>query len=1142
MSVLTNVFNKLLLTKQSSEKSSQTESQLLWSEIQTRLTIGNFGAGAAANETRYQLNRCLAAGAFSASKMLKTVVLEQSIAPGIVYDSKDAIRLEPGQVSRPSGLKDGIDRFIGVIRPVPGIEKISFLTRQAYGQGLRFQSPTYVKYAVTYETGPPKDHDDDKFSYLVGRSNSNPGFSDSRLTLLSNGSYAPYFVPTWRVTLSENEYAAWRGRVTGGDASGFSADVAFDRHQKVYYHRGWGLKPDFTLDEQPQCDFAIDRRTELTDKIKLNVDLLKLHHKGDDVKFKNSLKAYKASDRYKEIVDELATCMCESSGPHYHAPIKTKAETVLPLNLSVVMWGAEPGLQIDGWEAVNPRHKLLDSDDPGYPTGHVIGFEKIRETNVVKNHEARVVHSAYDKDAEGTVLDESPDYPYAYMYTAHVADYHVREYSSKRFMEPVESSIPLGVHDLRDYVTEALAAISDSKSEASDELADLKATLTSKFGVLSLNAISQEEKAKSKLEHLLTLEKKLITVGEHLGQMIHAADVTKQFRLPVSQGGKPGLTVKVYLPEDGSLDVLFREELEKLRKASTLRTIIALAPEEAIHPKEGLRPLPEDVHSRLVAMRDASRGPKVKGKNPAMPSDIAWKDLIIGFNASNKYHGFKPIKLDHRLQPYRPAMTGKQSTPLPASAPSKIEQENRILLDTLVKSMVTLSSTVKDLKESNVGASTSKVAAPVTADVVSRLEEIMEEADEAVKPLAPPRTPSRAGSEDPSLGGWAPSSRHSSDSHITVNGAKWSRFDPFSEQIKEGGAYLLVRSVHDHNLYICPRTAEIPSSRELSSAVPLKFKSPGPPPPPPTAPKPVKKGSVATIIPVAKRVDDSDVESVSSSSSLVSPAIKAARKKAKESTSTQSVIVAIKCSTCPAMHGSKHDASCPHKSSTWGKLNAEMRKARKALLTGEAVAETKETVKSGKTPRIEKDDPLKTQAVKKTLSKADEGALRKYFAVPRMPSPAELESLPAEEQKEAISKAQLPKWAVAAVLAHHDNLGAIKAGDLTKDKFNAGIFKREAKTTSQIDVTKKWLAIKNKFDGISLLEKPRSPKEVAFRKEYDALKKEVGDHPALPKPKKSARDQGGRSPRPSTPQGGSSSGSVSLDALKSLAEIMKALR
>jgi len=357
-----------------------------------------------------------------------------------------------------------------------------------------------------------------------------------------------------------------------------------------------------------------------------------------------------------------------------------------------------------------------------------------------------------------------------------------------------------------------------------------------------------------------------------------------------------------------------------------------------------------------------------------------------------------------------------------------------------------------------------------------------------------------------------------------VNGARWQRFD--ASRIDSGGAFLVVRSVHDGNLYMAPKKAEIPDAKELSGEGLLKFatvKAAKPPAPPvkgkgkevAEGEKPKKKAEVSKPKPDPKVEEVPDEDQGGSSGTLTG----------------------FKCPECQAMHGFAHASSCSKRTSSWGKMTPEAKKQREEHLSGPA----KDQKPKDKGDKLSESDPLKLKP--KPLEAKEEAKLRKHFGLSEQPKPAELEPLNAKERKELLSKSQLPKWAVAAVLADRENLKSILDGSLTLEKFQAGKYSRGAKKLTQPQIAAKWNDLKKRYEGFQLLEKPRSEKEKKFRKDFDLLKKEVGDHPSLPTPKDKRTGGGnGRSSPQQSERSNSAVPSEFLNTLKAIAEIVKAFK
>jgi len=289
---------------------------------------------------------------------------------------------------------------------------------------------------------------------------------------------------------------------------------------------------------------------------------------------------------------------------------------------------------------------------------------------------------------------------------------------------------------------------------------------------------------------------------------------------------------------------------------------------------------------------------------------------------------------------------------------------------------------------------------------------------------------------------------------------------------------------------------------------------------------------------------------------LKSPAVVAAEA-ASASTEEKSPVETLSTYLCPECRRPRvvnHTEECSIRGTPWGKLSKDgkeerdlyfedPKKATTKVPKPEASAKKSAKAEGKKVDELEKKDPLQTKDEFK-LSPAQESGLRVFFGLKELPSAQVLKDLTREEARDMRRMASIPAWAIAAVRHHQDNYNAILAGKLTKESFQAGKFQRaEApKSISGPEVTKKWLAIKDQFKGVTLLETPRSKGEKAFRKAFDKLKSEVGDRAELPK----LRQGTGQSSRPDKQprqDGSSGSGLGGLkDTLLLFAEIAKIMK
>jgi hypothetical protein len=617
-------------------------------------------------------------------------------------------------------------------------------------------------------------------------------------------------------------------------------------------------------------------------------------------------------------------------------------------------------------------------------------------------------------------------------------------------------------------------------------------------------------------------------------------------RLPVSTGGKVGLAVQLLLPKDGSLDKTVSELLRKLHSEKiVLRTVTCLAPAEAVSAKGVPQPLPEDLSPRLVKM-GLVRPEARKGSPPCTPEEVAWRDLILGYNASIRYHGGTRVPIDRRLEP-RSAAPQRKVAERASSEIAKLreelakkEEQNAAVLSALAAAMTRIGNAVVDLKKADEEQS---VVEP--AVVAQGLAQALEDTDTAV---AAAYVQSDKGSstteivpyedhEDLMRDGFGSEPDVAANSHITLNEGRWELFDP--KNIEEGGAYILVRSVHNGELYVAPKKATIPQASDLRTTGFLRFA------------KASAKGKKQKASPPPSDAGDAPEE-------VSSPATLAEKQRAAPGTvskvASDERLTSYLCPGCKAVHGTSHDSGCKHSSTPWGKMSAAARKEREQALTapkpkpkpaarGKPVKKAEEPKKEKpSTPAVERVDPLKATLV--PLTDKEESKLRKHFGLKPPCEPETLKSLPPKERDAKLKESTIPRWAVAATLAERKNLSAILDGTLTLELFKAGKFLRASKKSSQKYITDRWQALKAKYENTSLLEKPRTPKEKNFRKEFDLLRKEVGEHPSLPKPRKAGAPEraGGRtSPRQS--QGAAPPpGSISFDTLKALADLLRALK
>jgi hypothetical protein len=212
--------------------------------------------------------------------------------------------------------------------------------------------------------------------------------------------------------------------------------------------------------------------------------------------------------------------------------------------------------------------------------------------------------------------------------------------------------------------------------------------------------------------------------------------------------------------------------------------------------------------------------------------------------------------------------------------------------------------------------------------------------------------------------------------------------------------------------------------------------------------------------------------------------------------------------------------------------------------------------KEGKSPKPKPDDlakknPLGLPGLPSGKKAAKEGtselppekfeALLKYFKCAPRPSPEEWECLDPASKKKVRQTSVPPKWALDAVREDSANLGRIQSGHLTSSIWKDSQSSAKTGPKQVAEATSAWQAVKAKFKAVPLLDRPRTAREKAFRKKYDALKAKYPNCPTVfPKLGKSpdgdAPKSRGRSPA-RTP---SSSRALSqVDVLQGQVEILK---
>lgn len=152
-----------------------------------------------------------------------------------------------------------------------------------------------------------------------------------------------------------------------------------------------------------------------------------------------------------------------------------------------------------------------------------------------------------------------------------------------------------------------------------------------------------------------------------------------------------------------------------------------------------------------------------------------------------------------------------------------------------------------------------------------------------------------------------------------------------------------------------------------------------------------------------------------------------------------------------------------------------------------------------KIPAIAKENPLQIQNAPKSAGLTDEQkvALKKALELPTDPIDQDvLANMTKEDRRKALAERSLPRWAVTAVLNNPSNLERIMKKELTKESFGKKTADRG--TSAQLE----WTSLRQKFPGVTLLQRPVSNKEKDLKKSWDSLVRKWGrDSPGLPKPK-----------------------------------------
>jgi len=1206
MEALASMFTQMLqIAEQSPDKDSPTDSVLDFSQNQRLRTIKSIGPGVDATSVRFELNRALAAGAYTRENTKCKVNIEQGTKGGIQFNAPAARTLPMGRIAKFNPTYN----LVKAVKPMAGNLKMLDYLRGVHQAGFRLQMSVYKNTRSFYELSALESLESD-WKYWATSSTSHTlfvGDENNRTpkdTLVVRGS-------------SHNR--AWLKLTTHTDDTAFLSwrEKAEKNSALRHYHPGYTISDNGALISS-KCTagesslsgmMALSNYPSYLDsedlmKEKIRVDMEKEDQEGTLRDIKDTaasrlklLKKEKLS--WKKVLD----WKCESSEPHYHE-VSSERTVDVEVYATLVFWHEKPAHEIDEGdlpEGMQPaalvpsgnysrslaQDVYYDYQPCSYggtvscPEGHE-ALDQHQYFRMVKNekYDPRNPKSGPEYLEELEVSDDELEFPYAYCRQVHIATYRVAVPYYDSFKDPRQIDIPYGVSDLSDYVDVAYQKVTKSLSDAQSELRRVQTESSQNdmgLKTVSLVKISTEERLNKRILALDKVRKETSAVRDLLTKIFDNTAEGENPKLPVSTSGKPDKSVILYLPSDGSLNKSVAELLKKVSQTKDLASVTVLAPEGCLGEDCLPRPLPDDVAKRLMLLNKSEKS----GRPPASAQEVAWRDLIIGFNASKIHHKHPAVPINKALLPRIDVGKGparkaaeKEYTAKLSSETDKLRllienQEKQIaaLASSLTAAMTDMAGVVKEVKDNQKKSEGQGLS---SQDIADLMKAVIERADataaEALVPEDDNLSMSTGRPQSINFDVQSSSSEESEDegpkSHATINGMRWQAFNPLL--IKEGGSYLVVRSVHDKNLYMCPKKAEIPMGGEVSKDGLLTFNKSGKGGNQPASKAPVAKTEPKTkpskgkvsVPKKAASTSSSDSDKESEIEAVATPAVSEDLKKkipdeqARKDYLTGKLTV-YKCFNCKAVHGNKHELSCTEATKPWGRLTTAAKKQRDEALSastlqkksgggGKAKEPEAKAQSSKKKDPVEQQDPLKVLA---PLSDKDEKKLRSHFGVQPRPTPEDLEGKSVEERKALFNAAKLPKWAVRAVQEERGNLKTILDGSLTVEHFKAGKYLRKKRSFSQKEISEKWLALKSKFEGVSLLEKPNSNKEKALKKAFDLLKKEVGDHPSLPKPRQGSSRETSPS-RTRGAQGSSQSNTFQpfMEGMKAMCELVKALK
>jgi len=732
---------------------------------------------------------------------------------------------------------------------------------------------------------------------------------------------------------------------------------------------------------------------------------------------------------------------------------------------------------------------------------------------------------------------------------------------------------PLGLEDVREYVHSGEPFLLDLLRSSEERLEEAQEASGS-GRIVRFTQASEADKLKRKIADIQEQLKDINSIKHILDDWWDAwqKEITSDegnkihpLKWPVTRSGKPKITLVLRAPEGRThLPEADIKILQNLHARIGLESVCEMAPDDAVDESGVPRPLPQEVVKRLLA--DSGRKRKEAGYRPlASARDRAWRDLIVYHNAlvATKKIGKALIEIPKALIPYDSTIQsygGKSKVQASFEKTSALEKELAALkergkaaekatveaLSAQSQVMTNLLTELNQMKEAvNRAAVTGRndIFEEKMNELFERLtsakEEIPKPKEEAffqkaqdivdtmysdftpgpdaaeIKPPPPDFTIEESEPESEERGS-RPSTPSTDGRTEDVplsferNGKVWTLLQETA--LYPGDAYLVAVHPISGYPYVYPVKVALPTGQEKETNGLLNLaqaeKSQGPP-----------------------------------------PVNKATKPKAPSSAPTEKpgspeVLTSWLCPTCKKSRVSGHEQGCALLKVRWGPLDKAGKEERDSLLTNAPkkrpttlpkVVPKKEQPKpkpeKGKGKEEQKDssdsdaeeivspevkqsqsetDPLR--AVKDRLSPDAEKKLRRHFSVEDRPSDDELSKLTPEQRRVRLERCTIPKWAVAAVKAHADNLPDICSGKLTKETFAAGLYKRAGKRLSVKEVSAKWIALKNRYTGTDLLEKPNTRKERAFKAEFDALVVLAGDnHPALPKPRRKSGQEGNSS-------------------------------